>query len=277
MTISVDAGGWEAVTEVKGAADYVRLELPGTTRIANYVNGGVQVINLHAFQGSYNSGGVQTINQSTFVSSVVSSLTAESRQYAIEVLNEPGGSWFWGGSANSDANALAYANLLKAVHDALVSNFGSGHPPLLASFDGGESGAITWGQRVMAQYSGIMDYVDGITCHPYGGTSDRTASALGNRSNIAAAYAASGNKPVWLTELGWPTAEGQGNTGDSFQWSEAEQVTNIQNFVAWARAAGYIAHFTSFNFTDYGTNTWYGIRRTNETHKPSYDALRALV
>ncbi len=108
--------------------------------------------------------------------------------------------------------------------------------------------------------------------HPYGGASGSTGGALGNRASVEAAHAESG-KPVYVTEVGWPTDVGQPSTGDSQQWSEAQQAANITRFVAWARSTGYVAMVDIFGYVDYGTNDWYGIERRDRSHKPAFAAL----
>jgi exo-beta-1,3-glucanase (GH17 family) len=110
--------------------------------------------------------------------------------------------------------------------------------------------------------------------HPYGGKSSVTQSALGGRIRVTEAYADT-HLPVYVTEVGWPTALGQSATGDSLQWTESQQAENITNFVGWARALKYVGSVVYFNYRDYGSNTWYGIESASGTRKLSYNALKA--
>jgi hypothetical protein len=188
---------------------------------------------------------------------------------AIEVLNEPAGSWYWGAQAESRANEAAYAQLLKALHEAFVADFGASRPLILASYDGGQSDKTGWGEGVWneAVNGGIDvdDYVDGITMHPY---SWPFALPWGNRENVERAHAQTG-EPVYITEIGWNTAE----------VTEAEQATNIYNFVTWARSTGYVAAVMVFNYRDYRPDEFWGIERWDNpagadgSQKPSYAAL----
>jgi hypothetical protein len=130
---------------------------------------------------------------------------------------------------------------------------------------------MEWGEGWYA-YVNPAD-VEGV--HPYGGTGNRATSGQGSRDRVEGAHARTG-KPVYVTEVGWPTPVGQSPTGDSLQWSEAEQAANITNFVAWAKATGYVADVTIFNYRDYGTNDWYGIESSSGRHKLSYAALAAF-
>jgi exo-beta-1,3-glucanase (GH17 family) len=79
-------------------------------------------------------------------------------------------------------------------------------------------------------------------------------------AGVTAAHTDTG-KPVWITEVGWPTAVSQPATGDSLQWTELEQAQNIFNFVTWSAKTGYVAAVTIFGYRDYGTNDWYGVER----------------
>ncbi len=274
MWVGVDAGGWPSsfASDIAGAASYVRLESPSS--ISGWTAAGLKVIDDMA--GPYNSGGVAAVNATEWAAKAVAEVKANPQIAAIEVLNEPGNQWIgWGSSAGDAANAAAYDHLLKVVHEAFVANFGSNYPAILASYDGGE-GPTTWGQEMWAAEPNVGNYINGVTLHSYGGTSNRTHSALGDREQIEKAHSQHPDMPIYITEVGWPTAVGQPSTGDSFQWTESEQAQNITNFVDWAKGTGYIQDVTIFNYRDYGTNDWYGIESASGAHKLSYTALAAF-
>jgi hypothetical protein len=274
MWVGVDAGGWPSsfASDIAGAASYVRLESPSS--ISGWTAAGLKVIDDMA--GPYNSGGVAAVNATEWAAKAVAEVKANPQIAAIEVLNEPGNQWIgWGSSAGDAANAAAYDHLLKVVHEAFVANFGSDYPAILASYDGGE-GPTTWGQEMWAAEPNVGNYINGVTLHSYGGTSNRTHSALGDREQIEKAHSQHPDMPIYITEVGWPTAVGQPSTGDSFQWTESEQAQNITNFVDWAKGTGYIQDVTIFNYRDYGTNDWYGIESASGAHKLSYTALAAF-
>jgi hypothetical protein len=274
MWVGVDAGGWPSsfAADIAGAASYVRLESPGS--IAGWTHAGVKVIDDMA--GPYTTGGVSAVNATAWAAQAVAEVKANPEIAAVEVLNEPGNKWIgWGPEAGDAANAAAYDHLLKVVHEAFVANFGSSYPRILASYDGGE-GPTTWGEEMWAAEPNVGSYINGITLHSYGGTSNRAQSALGDRHQIETAHAERPSIPIYITEVGWPTAVGQPSTGDSFQWAEAEQAQNITNFVDWAKGTGYIQDVTIFNYRDYGSNNWYGIESASGAHKLSYSALAAF-
>lgn len=272
MWVGVDVGGWPSnfAADVAGAASYVRVN--SQSSVPGYTAAGLHVIDLLLDESSAGVGG---LNATEYAAEAVAAVRANPQMAALEVLNEPGNQWgAMGPNAGSTANAAAYDHLLKVVHEALVANFGSNYPPVLASYDGGE-GPTTWGQQMWAADPNVGSYINGITLHSYGGTSNRAHSGLGDRAMIEAAHAQHPNIPIYITEVGWPTAVGQPPTGDSLQWTEAEQAQNIVNFVNWAKGTGYIQDVTIFNYRDYGSNDYYGIETASGAHKLSYTALAA--
>src|SRR5512146_3072672 len=239
MIVGLDAGnyGSSGASDVRGAVNTVRYDAErGATGLENFKKAGLR-IQLN-FSGPYNSGGVCALNASAWVSETLAFYKANvtpAQAPAIEVLNEPGGSWFWGSGAEGSANAVCYRNLLKKTHEAFHATYGESAPKILGTIDG--PNGLTFGK---AWYTADWaTYVDGFIVHPYGGTGSRTGSALGNRALVESARALTGG-PVYITEVGWPTATGQPSTGDSLQWTESEQAANITNFIAWAHNTGYV-------------------------------------
>jgi hypothetical protein len=269
MWIGLDVGGWEPSADIAGAVSYVRVDTNAS--IAGWTAAGVKVIN--DMSGPYNAGGVRAINANQWAATAVAWYKANPAAAAIEVLNEPAGSWFWGSEAESPANEAAYANLLNVVHAAFVKEFGSARPLILGSYGNASAFEGEWGPAWWRDVN--HESVDGVTVHPYGGTDNRSASAEGNRAQVVQAHEQTG-KPVYITEVGWPTAVGQPPTGDSLQWGEAEQAQNITSFIDWAKSTGYVASVTIFNYRDYGTNDWYGIESLSGKHKLAYAALAAF-
>ena len=202
-----------------------------------------------ASAGGYNGGGVAAVDPAGWASCAVNVYQTEcagsaSNCPAVEVLNEPAGPWFWGGDAGSQRNASAYAELVKQTWSAFHDKFGTGAPKILASYDGGSDSNVNWGQAWWTP--GIAQYVDGVTVHPYGGTGDRNQSAAGNRGDVTAAFQQTG-RPVWITELGWPTGS---PNGDSLQWDDGSQAANVASFVAWVnqQPVGEVAGVTFYSW-----------------------------
>jgi hypothetical protein len=266
-----EAGDGETAAEdVASAFQFDRMEVGDGESATDFTSVGVKVDML--FSGPYNTGGVSALDPNTWAQNALSTFQSECGGSAtncpsIEVLNEPWGTWFWGPNAQSAANEAAYAQLLVDTYNTFHAQYGSASPKILAAFS-----SDSWWAGVTAADPNINDYYDGIYVHPYGGNSDPTQSALGNRAQVTDAHDTTG-KPVWVTEIGWPTAVGQPATGDSLQWTDTQQAANIYNFVNWARSTGYVASVLIFGYQDYGTNDWYGVETSNGTKKPGWTAL----
>jgi hypothetical protein len=273
MLVGLNSGwGTQSASDMKGSFGLARLDttVGGTEVPSTYHADGIKVIATFPgdVNGSYNAGGVSAINIPNWVSMATSYYANQcmgSTSYcpAIEVLNEPYGSWFWGPNAEDAQNEAAYANLVKAVDVAFQAKYGANAPKILAAYnsDAGASSSAWW-KGMQSAVPNIASYFDGVVVHPYGGTGAAAVSALGNRALITQAHDDTG-KPAWITEIGWPTAMGQPSTGDSLQWTETQQAQNIYNFITWARSTGYVGAVTYFNYVDYGTNNWYGLERSS--------------
>jgi Glycosyl hydrolase catalytic core len=266
LAVGINAGYWGACepADVRTAVEYVRLDTPSD--ISAWTSAGLRVIADES--GPYDSSGVSGLDAHAYVEKVVAFVRANPEVRAVEVLNEPGGQWFWGGDAESQANRTAYANLIVAVHDALAANFGAARPLILASYDGGHDSSNAWGEAWSQNATALAD-ADMITEHPYGGIGDRSLASLGDRANVQAAYAKT-HKPIAITEVGFPT---KGPTGDSLQYSEAEQASNVARIVGWARTTAYVKAITIYGYRDAGSEGGYGLQKHDGTKKPAWLAL----
>jgi hypothetical protein len=276
MAVGVDAGGWgpSAFSDIAGAVKTVRLN-------ANFATdsevGGAAAAGVRVGSWLFGTGGtIGSINPAAMAAEIVAVFKRYGKggtfwagktdlgSTAVELLNEPGNPYFW-----SDAtNYAAYAALSRVVHAALEASFApANRPKLLLSYDGGFAGS-EYGRAIFA--AGAV--ADGVTVHPYGGKSNPAGSAEGHRERAVQAHSETG-LPVYVTEIGWPTASGQPPTGDSLQWTEQQQAENIKKFITWADETKYVAMVVIFNYVDYGSNDWYGIERKDRSHKLSYSAL----
>jgi hypothetical protein len=139
----------------------------------------------------------------------------------VEVLNEPGGDWFWGCQdttadptycsglpedaidASSSVNYDAYATLLKDTYNDFYGKYPDDMPAILASYDGGDTND-NWGVNSFNNKSGsshinLDNYVTGVTVHPYGGTS----GTPGLQADVTNASNDTEGLPVYVTEIGW--------------------------------------------------------------------------
>jgi hypothetical protein len=264
--VGINAGYWGSSEpgDDKHVGSVVRLDTP--PKLTPWESVGLKVIADES--GPYSSSGVSGLNHAAYVEKVVKLVKENPHLYAVEVLNEPGGNWFWGSSSESAANRESYAHLLIEVHEALVANFGSARPLELASWDGGHDSSNAWGEAWSKNATALAD-VDGVTSHPYGGTGSRSSAILGNRRLVEAAHSAS-KKPVYITEVGFPT---KGPTGDSLQYTELEQAWAIFQFALWARSTGYVQGVTFYGYRDGTEGGGYGVETHAGVKKLAFTAL----
>jgi hypothetical protein len=284
MWVGLDAGGWNwasALKDVSGAVKYLRASYTYYNSEANVKLLSEDHLTLLPLFGT--GGSIGGINATEYAQTLVTwfkryghggTFWAGRTDYGAktaELLNEPGGSWFW----SDPTNYTAYAALARTVHAALEANFAPAvRPALLCSYDGG-AGSSAWGRALFKAVPEVAKNCDALDVHPYGGHG--STSAQGRRASITEAHGDTG-KPVYVTEVGWPTAVGQEPTGDSLQWTEEQQAANIRSFVVWARSLGYVNAVINFNYVDYGTNAFYGIVKSNgTTHKLSYSTMQSLT
>ena len=267
--LGVNAGYWgpREPRDLRRVANVVRLTNP--PRLTPWEREGLRVI--ADFSGPYTREGVSGLDHAAYIARVVAFVKRNPRVLAIEVLNEPGGQWFWGHDAESDENRESYAQLLVEVHEALVARFGARRPLELASWDGGHDSSNAWGEAWSRNAVALAD-VDGVTNHPYGGRGERGQAILGNRPLIEADEAVS-HKPIYITEVGFPTGH---NLGDSLLYTEAEQALAISSFARWARRTPYIAGVTFYGYRDAHEGGGYGIETHRGRRKPAFAVLERL-
>jgi hypothetical protein len=178
--INAGDGSRPEVRDLRRVAAVVCVSNPTSPR--HWEAAGIRVIADET--GPYTSAGISGLNHRSYVRRILSLVRRNPHLFAIEVLNEPGGEWFWGADSESAANRESYAQLLIEVHEALVASFGAARPLELASWDGGHDSSNAWGVAWSHNATALAD-VDGITSHPYGGTDQRAHSILGNRGLVA--------------------------------------------------------------------------------------------
>jgi hypothetical protein len=256
----VDTGGWggSLITEVTRAKLYVRTQQGAAAGAAALAPGKVASVIVGG------GGTIGNINPAT-LGAEAKAIAERIKPLAIEVLNEPGGKWFW----SDPTNYAHYRLLCEAVYKALSTL--PKRPLVLASWDGGNAQPTpaVWGHGIKA--AGALAYCDGVTVHPYGAKDGHDGGALGGRKDAELAHAESG-LPVYVTEVGWPQAP----TGDSQAWTEQQQADNIVNFVKWARSTSFVKMVIIFNGVDY-SGALYGIEHANRAHKLAFAALAGVA
>lgn len=260
LVVGVDIGGWGGplLTQLSGArVKHVRISSP--SRAAELTKAGLTPATISLGAG----GSIAARNPKSYAAEFLAAAKANPECKRLEVLNEPE-------LIGTGKEYAAYVALLKACREAIDTLPVAQRPLILASWAPTYSFGKTWAAL------GGLEYVDEVVVHAYGGSSGQHKGLEGGRELIEQAHNESG-KPVAVTEIGWPTDTTAGPTGDSQQWSEAQQAQAITNFIAWARTKPYITCVIYFNAVDYEPNNWYGICRKDLSHKPSFAALASVA
>jgi hypothetical protein len=146
-------------------------------------------------------------------------------------------------------------------------------------------GRADWIAGMHAAMPDLGRYFDAVAVHPYGGDPAISAppgSAGGapahriaqvRRELVADGY---GNKPVWVTEIGWSTC-----SGADVCVSEAQQATYLQTFLKLADTTwrSYVRAVFVYDLRDVAPNpvddreAWFGLVRPDLTHKPAWQVL----
>jgi hypothetical protein len=265
LRIGVDTGGWSVTSDRalnSGKLKLLRGQNMSAEQLAAYEAAGWKMIDLIGHNPATN------VNAETLASEAVARAKAHPAIIATEILNEPQNPYM--GGSESQTNIEAYARVVNVVAKRLHESTSS---VALWSADGGYAGIPSWGAKVWPLLDANAKANARPTTHPYGGTSNREQSALGGRKRIEEAFALTKERG-WTTEVGWPTAVGQSPTGDSLQWTEAEQAHNIESFLRWAPA--FDEAVVIFQYRDYGTNDFYGIETSSGVPKLSFAVLEGL-
>jgi hypothetical protein len=265
LKIGLDSGGWPLMNDPAlnaGRLKLVRGQNMSTDRLTAYEAAGWKMIDLIGRNPATN------VNAETLAADAVARARAHPAIIATEILNEPQNPYL--GGSESQANIEAYARVVNTVAKRLHESTSS--VPLWSA-DGGFAGVPSWGAKVWPLLDANARANARPTTHPYGGTGNREQSALGGRKRVEEAFALTKQRG-WTTEIGWPTAVAQPATGDSLQWTEAQQAQNIASFVSWASA--YDEAVVIFQYRDYGTNNFYGIETSSGVPKLSFNVLEGL-
>ncbi|MCW3063424.1 MAG: beta-xylosidase [Solirubrobacterales bacterium] len=199
----------------------------------------------------------------------------------VEFWNEPYCTCFsYGG-----VNPARYAALVKASTLA-----GRAANPGVQYLIEADTSAGEWpGGFLAGMYNAMPDlnrYFDAVAIHPY---SDDRSPALTTDSygfqhltstrDLLVAHGA-GDKPLWITELGWPTCP----TGAANECvTEAQQASYLRTafdlvkttYSSFIRAI-FIYHYNDFAPANPSSREqWFGLTRVDGSHKPAYDVFSA--
>jgi len=158
---------------------------------------------------------------------------------AVEIWNEP----WWHGFWRPIANPIAYARLVRAAGASIRRV--ARHLPILVSADLDQTGrgGEPWIQQLLAVTPSIAPYVDIWSVHPYpdpkslGPEQGDVSSSFQRVPVIERLVTDAGvNRPLWITEIGWSSANASEGVSESDQarflsQALADALTTWQSFV----------------------------------------------
>ncbi len=195
-----------------------------------------------------------------------------------QIWNEPQGEHFW----YETPRLPAYAKLLEAAHTA-IKEVDPGATVILAGFPGDGSKPL---QRLYDLGAG--DAFDAVASHPF---TFKVANVKELLKRYRAVLKANGDakKPVYVTELSWPSAYGKTRHPYGFEVTEAEQAVKVrQAYTMLARQRKRLriagVYWSSWMTKDRpATYSFHyaGLRRLNRsgsvTAKPAYRAFVKVI
>ncbi|MHA6480928.1 glycoside hydrolase 5 family protein [Paenibacillus sp. strain BS8-2] len=122
----------------------------------------------------------------------------------VEVWNEYNSTAPWNrGPCKSDPNC--YYEMLKATYEAVKA----ANPDVLVTGPAGVTLPYGWLERLFA--TGALDYLDAVTVHPYKWWApdtvvDGTDASTKRVEDLIKQYNNGGFKPIWFSEIGFPTS-----------------------------------------------------------------------
>jgi hypothetical protein len=198
----------------------------------------------------------------------------------FELWNEP---YF-----SSNYDPPAYANLVKAAATAGRAANPATRYLLSAEITGRQIGS-TWLSWIDALYQAMPDlnnYFDAVAIHPYGsdltGLSGIGSNQMRRTELLRAAFVGHGaaDKPLWITEVGWPTC----TSGSVRCTTEAGQLASLQQLTIYIHTtwSSYIQAAFIYHYTDNGTDRTnpendYGLTTYDYQAKPALAAFQSFA
>jgi large repetitive protein len=186
-----------------------------------------------------------------------------------EVWNEPNLATFW----KPAPNAGAYAALLKSAYAAIKAE-----DPSATVLVGGLAAADLPYIKGLHS-SGAWAAFDGLAIHTYVAGQPESSMIPTWLDNTRAYVASKGDKPIWITELGWSTYAGSGS--GYIGVTESQQAEYTARAYLMAARAG-VAGVFAYNLVEVGTSSTsklhnYGLVEQGGRRKPGYGALRRIA
>jgi hypothetical protein len=200
-----------------------------------------------------------------------------------EIWNEPNISFRY----HPAANPTQYVAILKASYRAIKSA-----DPAAVVVTGGTAPSATDATNLMptdfikALYAaGASGSFDAVAAHPYtypnSPADNLPLDAWGQLESMRRTMVANGdaNKQIWITEFGAPT-NGPDQSGDHV--TEIQQSQILADALRIRRGYTWVGPFFWYEYQDDGTSTatsenFYGIVRSDGSHKPAYDIWTQFI
>jgi hypothetical protein len=129
-----------------------------------------------------------------------------------QIWNEPSSQSFF----QPETDPAKYAELVRISHDAITEVDPDAEIVLAGLFRTPQKGAGDEGspaaflREFYAAEEGIGDYFDTVSLHPYASNLDQIDVLFGQILPVLEEYG-DGDKPIWITELGWSSAPPESN------------------------------------------------------------------
>ena len=212
--------------------------------------------------------------------------------HTFELWNEP----YYDNGNDGNYDPAAYANLVKAAATAGRAADPSAKFLLAAENQVAKVGS-SWVWWIDALYQALPDlnrYFDGVAVHPYGDDlTDLTYPTPGQPytgyeqiRRVASIHQefvhhGAGDKPLWITEIGWPTCTDGGSDRCTTQ---AGQAADLSTVFSYARTIwkSYVQAVFVYGYQDNGPDSSdpendYGLVYYNGIAKPALNVFKAVV
>lgn len=189
----------------------------------------------------------------------------------VEVYNEFNIGFGDRGDGPADSKPEHYYELLKKTYETIKA----ARPEVTVAGAATAGIPLNWLEDVFSR--GGLDYMDVVSVHPYRypGAPEGLADALADLQALIMEYNGGRPKPIWITEIGWPTQ------ADARGVSESRQAEYIVRSHVVALASG-VEKLFWYDFMNDGVNETYnehnfGIVRNAEDPKGKYAPKPAYV
>jgi hypothetical protein len=125
----------------------------------------------------------------------------------------------------------------------------------------------------------LANYFDAVAPHPYSDDMNNSKGRMDAARQQLANHGA-GNRPYWITEIGWATCT-NGSPGDCV--TEQDQANKLTAFFNLVNSRQDIAAVFVYHLYDLGSGNpsdreqWFGLLRHDRTPKPAWNTLRQIT